>query len=187
VRPGQGIAPLQALIYLSARLHQPVEHVWWERISGELREHAPSQTDVDALIFLYRCQKSGDCPHQPAELLDAFVAALAKSEGNVNLMEAYGEFALLELHDAPLAERMYRDVVTKRPQVAVYRANLVEFLIATNRFDEARETLDGLRTMNHLGALDTTIARLEEKLQQARGSARSAQPQTDPPATGDAR
>jgi len=187
LRPGQGIASLQALIYLSTRMHQPVEHVWWERISDELREHAPSQTDVDALIFLYQCQKHGDCPRQTAELLDAFVAALAKSQGNVNLMEAYGEFALLELHDVPLAERMYRDVVAKRPQVAVYRANLIEFLVATSRFDEARETLDGLRAMNHLGALDTTIARLEEKLQQARGGTRPAQPQTDPPATGDAR
>ena len=187
MRPGQGIAPLQALIYLSARLHQPIEHVWWERISAELREHAPSQTDIDSLIYLYRCQRRGDCPRQPAELLDAFVAGLAKSQGNVNLMEAYGEFALLELHDATLAEHMYRDVVAIRPQVAVYRANLVEFLIATSRFDEASKTLDELRAMNHLGALDPSIARLEEKLQQARSGTDATQPRTDPPANGDTR
>jgi len=176
----QGIASLQALIYLAARLHQPIEHVWWERIAQELRERTPTQTDIDAVIFLFRCQERGDCPKQVPELLDAFTAALTKSQGNVNLMAAYGEFALLELGDTALAERMYRGTVAARPQVAVYHANLVEFLIFTAQFDAAKQELDQLRGMNHLGALDGMIGKLEKSLQEASGENPSRTPPQEP-------
>lgn len=178
--PNSGIASLQALIYLAARAHRPIDPGWWEAMTQKLRAHTPSQTDVDAIIFLYRCQQRGDCPRQVPELLGVFVAGLAGSQGNVNLMSAYGEFALLELHDVGLAERMYREAVTARPQVAVYRANLVEFLIATNQLAAAQGALQDLRAMNTLGALDQVISRLEARLQSARAA--EATPGTPTPA-----
>jgi protein O-mannosyl-transferase len=173
-RPNGGIAPLQALIYLYGRAHREIDPQWWQIMAQKLRDHAPSQTDIDSVIFLYHCQHDGDCPRQIPELLDVFTAALAKSQGNVNLMSAYGEFALVDLDDRVLAERMYRDAVAAKPQVATYRSNLVVFLIVTGQFDAAQTALAELRDLNKMGALDATIAELDSRL----ATARKASPQS---------
>ena len=171
--PRSGIASLQALIFLSARAQHPIDPSWWQAMERKLQQHTPSQTDVQAIIFLYHCQRRGECPKQVPELLAVFQAALAKSE-DVDLMSAYGEFALLDLGDAPLAERMYRGAAEARPQVAVYRANLVRFLIATGQFAAADTALAELERLNRFGAQDVTVTELREQLRAARDAAQES-------------
>ena len=172
--PNSGIAPLQALIFINRRSLRAIDPAWWQAISKKLQERAPSQTDIDAVIFLSRCQMRGDCQTQKQEMLDVFAAALDKSQGNVNLMAAYSDFALNELGDAALAERMSREVVATKPQVPLYRANLVRLLIATRQFDAAEAAITELTALNHLGSLDSMIAALKADL----GTARSAASQS---------
>jgi hypothetical protein len=174
--PDSGIGPLQALIYLNGRAHRPIDPALWQAIVQKLQTRAPTQTDIDSVIFLFRCQQRGDCPPQRQQMLDTFVAALTASRGNVNLMSAYADFALLELHDAALAERMFRGVIAMKPQVAVYRANLVRMLVATGQFDAAGTAIDGLAALNHLGSLDSTIAALRAELAAARAAAMAHPP-----------
>lgn len=162
--PSGGIGPFQALIYLNGRAHRAIDPAWWQAILAKLRDRSPSQTDIDSVIFLFRCQQRGDCPKQKQEMLDTFIAALTKSQGNVGLISAYADFALMELGDAALAERMSRDVVAAKPQVPVYRANLAHLLIATRQFDAAKTTISELDSLNHLGSLDTAIAKLKAEL-----------------------
>ena len=169
--PGSGIAPLQALIYVNARAHRAIDPAWWQSIVRKLQQETPSQTDIDSIIFLYRCQMHGDCPMQKQELFDTFTAALSKSNGNVYLTAAYAEFAYRELGDAALAERMYRQVVADKPQVPVYRSNLILFLIATKKFDDADAALAQLAALNRLGSLDAMLEGLRAKLAQARAAA----------------
>ena len=165
-----GITALQALIFIAALEHQPIDPKWWSAIVDKLHNRAPTQSDVAAIIFLYHCQTGGICPIQTSELLNTFIAGLARSEGNPNLMSAYGEFALRQLGDASLAENMYRGAVTARPQLAVYRENLIEFLIATGQFPKADQELMQLGSLNRFGALDAGLENLRTKLAAARAN-----------------
>jgi hypothetical protein len=170
-RPDSGIAPLQALIYLNGRVHRPIDPVWWSAIVQKLQDRPPAQTDIEGLIFLFRCQLRGDCPTQKQELLDAFLAALTTSGGNVNLMSAYADFAYDELDDKELAERMLREVVQTKPTVPVYHANLIKLLILTGQFDAAESALIPLKALNRAGSLDTMIADLQAQIEMAKSTA----------------
>jgi len=172
-KPNAGIAGLQALIYLDCKTRGAVEPKLWQTLTDDLREQPPSQQDIGALHFLLHAQLRGDCPVQRQELLNAFTAALARSDGEVNLVSAYADFAYLELGDPQLAERMFRYVVQSRPTVPVYRENLIKFLIVMRRFDEARHEIDALGALNRYGSLDNDIAQL-------RKAATDAQPQQLP-------
>ena len=88
-RSDSGIAPFQALIYLSARNGKPIDPEWWTQIIARLRDHPPSQTDIGVLIFLSKCQRRQMCPTQTEELLQAFTEALTRSHGDPNLTSAY--------------------------------------------------------------------------------------------------
>ncbi len=136
----------------------------------KLQSQPPSQTDTGVLIFLLHCQLRGDCPQQKQELLDAFVAALTKSGGDVHLMSAYADFAYLELGDAALAERMLRGVVASKPMVPVYHANLIKLLIATGQFAAAEQALVPLKALNRFGSLDTMIAELQTQIEEGKNT-----------------
>jgi hypothetical protein len=170
-RPDSGIAPLQALIYLGARTHRDIDPHLWQAIDEKLRSRTPSQTDIDSVIFLFRCQLRGECPHQPQELFDAFTAGLTTAPGNVYLLGAYADFAYLEMRDAALAERVSREVVASKPQVPVYRSNLIRLLIVTHQFDKAQTELAALQQLDKLGSIDAMIAGLETELEAATNAA----------------
>jgi hypothetical protein len=169
-RPDSGIAPLQALIYLNGRAHRPIDPAWWKAIVQKLEDRPPAQSDIDVLIFLFHCQLRGDCPSQKKELLDAFLAALTTSGGNVNLMSAYADFAFDELDDKELAERMLREVVVIKPTVPVYHANLISLLILTGQLDAAESALGALKALNHAGSLDAMIADLQAQIEAAKAA-----------------
>jgi hypothetical protein len=166
-RPDSGIAPLQALIYINARAHRTVDPRWWQAIVDKLHRRPATQTDIDSVIFLYRCQQRGECTDQPHELFEVFVAALPASRDNPNLLSAYADFAMSRLHDPILAVRMARQVVSAKPKVAVYRSNLVKLLILAGRFDDARREIEAMRPLDIGGSLDASIADLDAELAQA--------------------
>jgi len=114
-------------------------------------------------------------------MFEAFGAALTRSEGNPNLTSAYAEFALEELGDAELAERMYREAVAARPDEPKYRSNLVQFLIATQQFAGAKSEISALARLNHAGSLDDTLATLNTKLSEAQNAASEPQTQAELP------
>ncbi|MDE2084770.1 MAG: hypothetical protein KGI64_07930 [Xanthomonadaceae bacterium] len=159
--PESGITPLQALIFINGRAHRPVDPHWWQAIIEKLHARAPSQSDIAAIIFLFHCQQDGDCPMQKQELLDVFMAGLERSGGNLNLMSAYSDFALRELGDPVLAERMLRDVVAASPTDPTYTANLVRLLISTRQFEKIPAEIDAMQKLNRFGSLDAEIARLK--------------------------
>ncbi|MBS0571259.1 MAG: hypothetical protein JSS28_11660 [Proteobacteria bacterium] len=177
-QPDSGITALQALIYINGRAHRAIDPRWWQAIVEKLHNRAPSQSDIAAIIFLFKCQQDGDCPLQRQQLLDTFVAGLQRSEGNLNLMSAYADFALRELHDVALAERVSREVVATAPANPVYRENLIRLLVSTRQFDKIAPEMDALQKLNRLGALDKDIATL-----QAQAAAAQAEPIPGTPST----
>ena len=181
-RQNSGISGLQALIFLDCRMNNKVDPKLWTSMADKLESQPPSQTDINALEFLFRAQARGDCPEQKQEMLNVFTAALSKSNGDLNLTSAYAEFALSELGDSVLAERMFRDVVDRRPTVPVYRENLVRFLAVTGQFDKARNELDALKRMNYYGSLDREINELAHVIENARAAQKP--PQSEPLSVG---
>jgi hypothetical protein len=180
--PDSGISAWQALIYLNARTKRPIDPRWWQGIISRLHEQVPSKTDVNAVIFLYRCQMDGDCPMQPQEMMDTFVAALERTRGDLNLTSAYAEFAARVLGDSALAERLAREVSAARPQEPVYRGNLIRFLIQNSKFDEAEAEIGKLAKLNQLGSLDPLLASLTRQLADARAAAGPQSPTAPPDA-----
>lgn len=166
-RPDSGIAPLQALIFINGRAHKPVDPRWWQLIESRLRDGTPSQTDLGAVIFLFRCQQRGDCPDEPAAMFRIFVEALKASNDNPNVMAAYADFALTRMHDSDLAIRMSRAVVRSKPTVAAYRVGLVKILIATEHLEDARLELANLKRLDHGGSQGGSIAALDAALDAA--------------------
>lgn len=162
-QPTSGITSLQALIFINGRAHRPIDPRWWQAIVEKLRARAPSQSDIAAIIFLFHCQQDGDCPMQKQELLDTFVAGLERSNGNPNLMSAYADFALRELGDAALAERLLRQVAATQPAIPEYRENLIRLLISTRQFDKIEPEMEALRKLNRFGSLDEDIAKLRSE------------------------
>ena len=181
-RQDSGISGLQALIFLDCRMKAKVDPRLWTAMEEKLQSQPPSQTDVNALEFLYHAQLRGDCPVEKQELLNAFTAALSKSNGDLNLTSAYAEFALSELGDVALAERMFTDVVERRPTVPVYRENLVRFLAVTGQFDRAQAELDALKKLNYYDSLDREIDELAHVIENARAAQKP--PQSEPLSAG---
>jgi hypothetical protein len=169
-----GIAPLQALIFVNRHDAKQIDPRWWEAIAEKLQSRAPTITDLNAVTFLFHCQQRGECPAQTQELLGVFITALRASDGNVDVMSAYADFALSVLHDAELAERMSRAVVAAKPQVPIYHANLVHILIAIGKFDEAEAEIDQLKQLNLGGSYDSMIADLRANLRTARATTRGS-------------
>jgi protein O-mannosyl-transferase len=172
IQADSGITSLQALIFIRGRSHQQIDQRWWKAIVEKLNDRAPTQSDIAAIIFLFHCQLDRVCPQQRQELIDTFIAALERSRGNVNLISAYADFALRELHDVELAESLSREAVAAKPAIPVFRANLIRILISTQQFDKADLELTELQARNQFGSLDSTIADLKNLLAASRSAAR---------------
>jgi hypothetical protein len=170
-RADSGITPLQALIFVNGRAHRPIDPRWWQAMVAKLRAAPPSQSDIAAIVFLFHCQQRGDCPPQPEPLLAVFLAGLESSGGDLNLKSAYADFALHELGDAELAERMAREVVAAAPADPTYRENLIRVLIASHRFDELPAEFAALEKLNRLGSLDRDLAALRAEWRSAEAHA----------------
>lgn len=166
--PTSGITSLQALIYINSHTHRAIDSRWWQAIVEKLRAAAPSRADIAAIIFLFHCQQDGNCPMQKQEMLDTFTAGLERSNGNPSLMSAYADFALRELGDTVLAERMSREALATQPDNPTYRENLIRLLISTRQFHKIAPEMDALQKINRLGALDKDIATLEAQAAAAR-------------------
>jgi hypothetical protein len=164
--PGSDIVHEELLIVGHAQNEQPVDPVWWDSMLRKLQSRPPTTSDISALTELLRCTREGVCK-DVGRLSKVFEAAIAHPSPNSVLLSAYGEFAEHLLRDSALAEKLFREALAVAPMEPTTHENLITFLIHHGRFDEARAELDALRRMNHLGALDPRIARLDAELSTA--------------------
>jgi hypothetical protein len=167
--PGSDIVHEELLIVGHAQNGQPVDPAWWDSMLRKLQSRPPTTSDISALMELQRCTLEDVCK-DGERLHQAFEAAVAHPSPNGVLLSAYGEFAEHFLQDPMLAERLFREALTVAPTEPTTHENLITFLIHHRRFDEAREELDALRRMNHLGSLDHRIAKLDDELSAATAS-----------------
>jgi tetratricopeptide (TPR) repeat protein len=167
--PGSDIIHEELLIVGHAQNGQPVDQAWWDSMLRKLRSRPPTSSDISALTELLRCTREGVCK-DVGRLSKVFEAAVAHPSPNSVLLSAYGEFAEHLLRNSALAEKLFREALAVAPGEPTTHENLITFLIHHRRFDEAREELDALRRMNHLGSLDPRIEKLDGELSAATAS-----------------
>jgi tetratricopeptide (TPR) repeat protein len=162
--PDSGILPDVGLIILASRTDNPVKADWWENIRKKLARRQPTVEDGEALRSLTECQRKGRCVLDDNEMLKVYLAATDKPAPSASTLYSYAIFAYNRLGDPELALRLARDAVKRSPSDQQYRVNLIDFLIALGRFDEARVELTLLRTNDRWGTMATDIRREDEVL-----------------------
>lgn len=164
--PEASILPLQALIFMNARLHIPIEDSWWDKLIGILRSRRARVEDESSLISLTQCLRMGECEFPPERLMAAYQAALSHPDPTSRLLGAYGDFAWNTLKDRELAERVTREAIATSPSEPAYRISLARMLIDGGEFDLAGEAIRDLVPLNFGGRLQGTIDDLNDRLKQ---------------------
>jgi hypothetical protein len=155
--PNSSILPEQALIFMNARMHLPLEDSWWDSMIAKLKAHKPGVQDESSLGALTQCVRDGECNLPKQRMMDAYLAALSHPDSSARLLAMYGDYAWNVLEDHALGERMTNDAVAASPNEAAYQITLIRMLTAQRRFDDARQALKHLQHLNIGGRLDSDL------------------------------
>lgn len=159
--PDASILPEQAMIFMNARMHLPLKSAWWDSLIAKLESHKPGVQDESSLGALTECAREDHCDLPRDRMIQAFTTALAHPNPSPRLLATYGDYAWNVLDDRALGERMTEAAVRASPNEPAYRITLVRMLVAQGHYDEARHSLDELKTLSIGGRLDSDIARLQ--------------------------
>jgi protein O-mannosyl-transferase len=162
--PKSSILPQQALIFMNARMHLPIEEKWWDTMIAKLQARKPGVQDESSLIALMHCMRDGLCDLPKQLMHRAFQAAIAHPDPSARILATYGEFAWNQLSDVKLGEQLMSVAVKVAPTEAAYRVTLFRMFVSERRFDEARKQLDELQRQNIGGYLDHELATLRDLL-----------------------
>jgi hypothetical protein len=165
--PGASILPEQALIFMNARMHMPVDATWWTSMEHKLAARPPTVQDESSLDALATCLRAASCVFPPQDLLDSFLAALNHPGPSARLLAMYSNFAWNSMNDRPLGIRVQKQAVAASPGETAYRIGLARMALITGDLSEARTQIDGLKGMNMGGRLDKDIAPLSTMLSDA--------------------
>lgn len=162
--PTSSILPLQALIFMNARMHLPLEPSWWDTMTAKLKERRPGVQDESSLAALTHCAIDKLCDLPPEDMTRAFQAALSHSDPTARLLSMYGEYAWNVLGDRDLGLAMARRASEGAPHESAYLMTLIKMEIATGHLDCAQEDLLRLRKLSIGGSLDSSIEQLATML-----------------------
>lgn len=161
---GSSILPEQALVFMTARMHRPIDPTWWLSIHSKLTSRPPTVQDESSLDALSTCLRNAACDFDPHSLFDAYVAALSHPGPSPRLLGLYANFAWSSLNDRQLGIRIQKQTVEAAPNEPAYRIGLARMDITAGDFPNAETQIDSLRRMNIGGRLDKDIAALSTML-----------------------
>lgn len=155
--PKSSILPQQALIFMSARMHLPIEENWWDSMITKLETRKPGVQDESSLIALMYCMRDHQCLLSKSRMNSAFQAAISHPEPSARILAAYGEYAWNLLSDVGLGEQLMTAAIKTAPGEAAYRITLFRMLISEEKYDDAKLQLAKLQLLNVGGYLDNEI------------------------------
>ncbi|MGS1013650.1 hypothetical protein ACVCL0_11350 [Rhodanobacter sp. UC4450_H17] len=159
--PEASILPEQALIFMNSRMHQPIKDAWWDSLIAKLEARRPGVQDESSLGALTQCAREGRCDLSKQRMVGAYLAALSHPDPSARLLAMYGDYAWNVLDDHDLGERMTADAVKTAPNEPAYRITHVRMLAAQGRKAEANAALQGLRSLDIGGRLDSSLKELQ--------------------------
>lgn len=172
--PKSSILPQQALIFMNARMRLPQKEQWWDSMVAKLKARPPGVQDESSLIALTQCARDGSCLLSNQRMNQCFEAAINHNGPSGRLLAAYGDYAWNLGGDHDLGERLIGAAVKASPREPAYRITQIRMLVAQNKYEEARASLEVLQTLNVGGHLDTSIKELRASLSRHYGVAGSA-------------
>ncbi|WP_426663145.1 tetratricopeptide repeat protein [Rhodanobacter aciditrophus] len=162
--PESSILPQQALIFMNSRMGLPLKAQWWDSMIAKLRARKPGVQDESSLAALTQCARDRACPLPTDRMVQAFEAALDHADPSARLQATYGDYAWNVLGNHALGLRMIEGAVKTAPNEPAYRITQIRMLAAEGRWDEAREALTKLKSLNIGGRLNDTIDDLNRLL-----------------------
>jgi len=156
--PDASILPEQALIFMNARMGQPLRDAWWESMIEKLKTRKPGVQDESSLSALTQCAHEGRCNLPKQRMTEAFLAALSHPHPSARLLATYGDYAWNVLDEHALGSRMLTDATTTAPTEPAYRITLARMLAAQGRYTEVEKQIAVLQSLNTGGRLERDIA-----------------------------
>lgn len=159
---------LFGLIYYTSIQGKPIENSWLIDLQQRL-EHAPfAGNSASKLVSLGTCQMEHKC-HLSKDDIKLLLDAAIRNPTLAGLTRA-AVFVALSFHlanveqDTPGALDATYKAVEAAPNEPEYRANLISFLIALNRLEEAKKQLKSARAIDTLGTYTQEFEELEKKI-----------------------
>lgn len=160
--PDASILPEQALIMMSARMHQPAKAEWWRSLIAKLKARRAGAQDEGSLEALEKCAEEKKCVLDQNQMLLAFMTALSQPKPSARLIAIYGGYAWNVMADRALGQNMFAEAVRIAPSQAPYRITLAKMLIVQGHQKEADQQIKALIKMNVGGRLNDELARLSQ-------------------------
>ena len=171
--PGADMEPLQALVFMHAKLGLPVAPRWWAVLRQDLRTQHMIPENIGALYSLVQCAVDKTCRYTPDDLrqlgslLDLGVRAHPYNAEMHTLRASY------EVHVAHSYPAAYRDMlraVALDPGSMNYWKNLVQLQIAGRQFEQAAQGLRRMRELDRFAMHRPLLRRLRRQLRSARAA-----------------
>lgn len=160
--------PLFALIMLSVSRGKTVEPGWLQELTHRLEVAPYAAITSDKLNTLTECQLEGYCKLANSEFEGLLQAALRNptltGSNRAKVLYALSSYTINVAHDYPAALGIMQQMVQAAPQEVEFRFAMINFLIAMNRFDEAKEQLAILKKQDTLQDHSAEIASQEQIL-----------------------
>jgi hypothetical protein len=160
--PGSSILPEQALIFMTSRMHLPVEDAWWQSIEVKLKARPATVQDESSLDALAQCLRQMSCDFSPKHLFNAFGAALSHDRRSPRLLAMYAAFAWETMKDKQLAYRVQQEAVAGAPRENAYRIGLARYAVQLGDRDELARQISRLRAADIGGNLDADLRPLQD-------------------------
>lgn len=154
--------PEATMVIMSSKLGLPARDTWVVSMMTKFGERPLSPAAVTSLKQLVRCMHSDRCltDQQMVRLLEAAYrneTVRFSPRRRADIAAIYGEYLINAHGDYAGGEIKFRDAVALAPEIAQYRVNLVNLMLATGRADEAAKEIDVLRAIGTASDRKLTI------------------------------
>jgi hypothetical protein len=144
--------PEATMVIMSAKLGLPVQDAWLTSMQKKYGERPVSPAAVTSLKQLVRCSHADHCLSDQAlaGLLEAAYRneTLRSSPRRLaDIATLYGEYFINVHGDYTKGEAKFREAVALAPEIAQFRVNLINFMLAMGRADEATTEIDSLKAI----------------------------------------
>jgi protein O-mannosyl-transferase len=129
--------PDQAILILSANLHQQPPADTWKRLRAKLVNQPLSTENVFAIYALVTCSINKICKFPPVEMIETLSATIESHNADTRIITMYANYAANVLADFPFAIELGKEAALKNPSDIQLRANVLILLKVAHRTDEA--------------------------------------------------
>lgn len=147
--PNASPLPEQGLLLMAATAGKPADPAWWDSLVAKVRSQPVGPEQLLAVNGLME-QYHNDLPLDPVRLGEAYLALLDRAKWPGHMYASFGDYALNELNNEDLAERMYVQAVSVEPENDQFAALVLASLIAENRPRHAAAVRERMKELGHV-------------------------------------